>query len=112
MSCLNDEGIRRPSMSDVVWGLEFSLQLQESSIAIAKEIDENEEEEKLLDNYETDGSGPVFSSVGEHVLSDSKTISTVTISTTTATDDQSLSTGSSDKYTGAVFSEILNPKGR
>ncbi|KAH9779924.1 Receptor-like protein kinase FERONIA [Citrus sinensis] len=106
------KGIRRPSMSDVVWGLEFSLQLQESSIAIAKEIDENEEEEKLLDNYETDGSGPVFSSVGEHVLSDSKTISTVTISTTTATDDQSLSTGSSDKYTGAVFSEILNPKGR
>lgn len=112
MSCLNEEGIRRPSMSDVVWGLEFALQLQESSIAIAKEIDENEEEEKLLDNYETDGSGPVFSSVGEHVLSDSKTISTVTISTTTATDDQSLSTGSSDKYTGAVFSEILNPKGR
>ncbi|KAK9204534.1 hypothetical protein WN943_014796 [Citrus x changshan-huyou] len=112
MSCLIDEGIRRPSMSDVVWGLEFALQLQESSIAIAKEIDENQEEEKILDNYETDGSCSMFSGVGEHVLSDSKTISTVTISTTTATDDQSLSTGSSNKYTGAVFSEILNPKGR
>ncbi|KAK9199463.1 hypothetical protein WN944_014654 [Citrus x changshan-huyou] len=112
MSCLNDEGIRRPSMSDVVWGLEFALQLQESSIAIAKEIDENEEEEKIVDNYETNGSGSIFSGVGVHVLSDSKTISTVTISTTTATDDQSLSTESSDKYSRAVFSEILNPKGR
>ncbi|XVF20890.1 hypothetical protein REPUB_Repub12eG0042500 [Reevesia pubescens] len=30
-SCLQDEGIQRPSMSDVVWGLEFDLQLQESA---------------------------------------------------------------------------------
>lgn len=112
MSCLNDEGIRRPSMSDVVGGLEFALQLQESSVAIAKEIEENEEEEKIVDNYETDGSGSIFFGVGEHVLSDSKTISTITISTTTATDDQSLSTESSNKYSRAVFSEILNPKGR
>ncbi|XAR51639.1 Non-specific serine/threonine protein kinase [Bertholletia excelsa] len=30
MSCLHDEGIKRHLMSDVVWSLEFALQLQES----------------------------------------------------------------------------------
>ncbi|KAL3719408.1 hypothetical protein ACJRO7_004379 [Eucalyptus globulus] len=28
MSCLQDEGAKRPSMNDVVWGLNFALQLQ------------------------------------------------------------------------------------
>ncbi|PKI30909.1 hypothetical protein CRG98_048700, partial [Punica granatum] len=31
MSCLQDEGALRPSMNDVVWGLEFALQLQENA---------------------------------------------------------------------------------
>ncbi|XP_062150943.1 receptor-like protein kinase FERONIA [Alnus glutinosa] len=31
MNCLLDNGIERPSMNDVVWGLEFALQLQESA---------------------------------------------------------------------------------
>ncbi|KAA8532885.1 hypothetical protein F0562_032998 [Nyssa sinensis] len=30
-SCLLDEGIRRPAMADVLWNLEFALQLQESA---------------------------------------------------------------------------------
>ncbi|KAK4835708.1 hypothetical protein QYF36_013459 [Acer negundo] len=32
MSCLDDEGIKRLSMSDVVWGLEFALRLQQDRI--------------------------------------------------------------------------------
>ncbi|GFS30507.1 malectin/receptor-like protein kinase family protein [Actinidia rufa] len=28
-SCLHDKGIQRPTMSDVVWGLEFAMQLQD-----------------------------------------------------------------------------------
>ncbi|CBI21198.3 unnamed protein product, partial [Vitis vinifera] len=31
VSCLQDQGIERPSMSDVVWGLQFAMQLQESA---------------------------------------------------------------------------------
>ena len=30
-SCVRDEGIERPPMSDVVWALEFALQLQETT---------------------------------------------------------------------------------
>ncbi|CAH9070464.1 unnamed protein product [Cuscuta epithymum] len=30
-NCLKDQGIERPAMSDVVWGLEFALQLQEAA---------------------------------------------------------------------------------
>ncbi|KAF2299294.1 hypothetical protein GH714_031364 [Hevea brasiliensis] len=32
IGCLLDNGVERPSMSDVVWGLEFALQLQETAI--------------------------------------------------------------------------------
>ncbi|XP_010031920.2 receptor-like protein kinase FERONIA [Eucalyptus grandis] len=31
MSCLQEEGPKRPSMNDIVWGLEFALQLQVSA---------------------------------------------------------------------------------
>ncbi|KAJ7971095.1 Receptor-like protein kinase [Quillaja saponaria] len=31
VNCLLDDGTQRPSMNDVVWGLEFSLQLQENA---------------------------------------------------------------------------------
>ncbi|KAK9924880.1 hypothetical protein M0R45_033226 [Rubus argutus] len=31
MSCIKDNGNERPSMNDVVWGLEFALQLQQSA---------------------------------------------------------------------------------
>ncbi|MBA0732950.1 hypothetical protein Gogos_017008, partial [Gossypium gossypioides] len=31
MSCLHDDGIERPSLDAVVWGLQFALQLQESA---------------------------------------------------------------------------------
>ncbi|CAK9184449.1 unnamed protein product [Ilex paraguariensis] len=34
-SCFRDNGIDRPGMNDVVWGLEFALQLQEAAEKIA-----------------------------------------------------------------------------
>ena len=37
MNCLLDVGIERPSMNDVVWGLEFALQLQKSKKHNSKE---------------------------------------------------------------------------
>ncbi|KAJ4707265.1 Receptor-like protein kinase [Melia azedarach] len=107
MSCLNDNGIKRPSMSDVVWGLEFALQLQGN----AEEIEMEEILASKHINDETDDSAAMFSSIGEHVL-ESKDISTITMST--ADEDRSLSTRSSGSrpLTKAVFSEIMNPEGR
>ncbi|KAJ0043752.1 hypothetical protein Pint_19004 [Pistacia integerrima] len=119
MSCLDDNGTRRPSMSDVVWGLEFALQLQETAEKHEKFGDDKEDrkkgevdyEEICSMKYESDvDSGSLFSSIGEHVF-DSKNISTVTLTTS---DDQSVSTKSSGSrhVSGAVFSEIMNPQGR
>lgn len=42
MSCVNDDGIRRPSMSDVVWGLEFVFQLLQESSEKNEKLGENE----------------------------------------------------------------------
>lgn len=42
MSCVNDDRIRRPSMSDVVWGLEFVIQLLQESSEKNEKLGENE----------------------------------------------------------------------
>ncbi|KAH7554464.1 hypothetical protein JRO89_XS12G0218700 [Xanthoceras sorbifolium] len=91
MRCLDDEGIKRPSMSDVVWGLEFSLQLQEEydklcggagNVICEPHRDDDADDQTLIKNDESDyDSGMVFSRIGGHVL-ESRTISTVTISST------------------------------
>ncbi|KAJ0100567.1 hypothetical protein Patl1_21671 [Pistacia atlantica] len=90
MSCLDDKGTERPSMSEVVWGLEFALQLQETAEKNEKFCaeDENGKNEIPLMKYESDvDSGDLFSNIGVHVL-ESKT--------TSSSDDRSLSTKSSD----------------
>ncbi|KAJ0100559.1 hypothetical protein Patl1_21678 [Pistacia atlantica] len=46
MSCLDDNGTRRPSMSDVLWGLEFAFQLQETAEKHEKFGDDNEDRKK------------------------------------------------------------------
>ncbi|MED6172750.1 hypothetical protein PIB30_052921 [Stylosanthes scabra] len=37
VSCLHEDGLQRPSMDEIVWGLEFALQLQESADEIHQE---------------------------------------------------------------------------
>ncbi|MBA0700378.1 hypothetical protein Goari_023041 [Gossypium aridum] len=118
MGCLLDEGIERPSMGDVVWGIEFALQLQESGEAklksvngeAATEADIDEEAPFKSQSFELeDDSGDVFSSLGDHVLN-SKSTSTFSLTTT---DDQSFASKDSDRLLSkAVFSEIRNPEGR
>ncbi|MBA0832261.1 hypothetical protein Goarm_016662 [Gossypium armourianum] len=118
MSCLLDEGIERPSMGDVVWGLEFALQLQESGEAklksvnggAATEADIDEEAPFKSQSLELeDDSGDVFSSLGDHVLN-SKSTSTFSLTTS---DDQSFASKDSNRLLSkAVFSEIRNPEGR
>ncbi|KAK9012492.1 hypothetical protein V6N11_040541 [Hibiscus sabdariffa] len=89
ISCLHDEGIKRPSMNDVVWGLEFALQLQESA---------EKETELGWDGYEIDADE---SCEGFKCFS------------ITPTDEHiSVTKDSEVLISGTVFSEIKNPQGR
>uniref|UniRef100_A0A5B7B1J7 Putative receptor-like protein kinase FERONIA n=1 Tax=Davidia involucrata TaxID=16924 RepID=A0A5B7B1J7_DAVIN len=99
VNCVHDEGIKRPSMNDVVWSLEFALQLQEGAeegidfqIQEFKDKDVHGQDKKVEDR-----SGQVSSS-GVTMTSNSGTSFT--------------SYGSEAMSSGAVFSEIGIPKGR
>ncbi|KAK0595665.1 hypothetical protein LWI29_008857 [Acer saccharum] len=102
MSCLYDEGIKRPSMSDVVWGLEFALQLQQeyeklgggrSGNEICVSHLDDDDDQTLINNYSSDyDSGAIFSRIGGHVL-ESRSMSTMTITTS---DDYGFSSKDSD----------------
>ncbi|KAG7983844.1 hypothetical protein I3843_04G126900 [Carya illinoinensis] len=118
VSCLHDSGVERPSMNDVVWGLEFALQLQESIEKVGKhddhvvELEMNGAEKALLPQSKSDDSNNMFSSSGGQVSS----IYSSSEVTMTSSADQSFSSTNkeSDRLvsTGAVFSEIMNPQGR
>ncbi|XP_010247768.1 PREDICTED: receptor-like protein kinase FERONIA [Nelumbo nucifera] len=108
-NCLADEGINRPTMADVLWNLEFALQLQESA-------------EKLGDgdfdsvNQMNDKKTPLSSSISEVFVSGGVSGSSDMKSSGTSTftsDGNSKSYSESDALmSGTVFSEIGNPKGR
>ncbi|XWS30898.1 hypothetical protein CRYUN_Cryun23aG0030800 [Craigia yunnanensis] len=74
INCLVDEGIERPSMSDVVRSLEFALQLQGSEEEVINhgdaqmEIDAGEDTPLNKEYPLSDDSVEVFSSIGKHVL--------------------------------------------
>ncbi|XP_022759141.1 receptor-like protein kinase FERONIA [Durio zibethinus] len=115
MSCLLDEGIERPSMGDIVWSLEFALQLQENGEEGLKPnggagIEEDIDEESPFKNYGLeDDSGEVFSSIGDHVMNSK---STSAFSLTTSDEQSFVSKDSGRLLSKAVFSEIGNPQGR
>ncbi|KAK4838974.1 hypothetical protein QYF36_018039 [Acer negundo] len=97
MSCLDNEGIKRPPMSDVVWGLEFALQLQQEyeklGICVSQLDDDDDDDETLINNYASDyDSGGMFSRIGGHVL-ESRSMSKMTIS---SSDDYGFSSKDSD----------------
>lgn len=108
INCLKDQGIERPGMNDVVWSLEFALQLQEAAENASgrrpfgfsmhglgrDELGTTEEDDEF-----------VFSESGGEKDSAAMMKSR---STTTGT-----STASSDLLKpDNVFSEIMNPAGR
>jgi serine/threonine protein kinase len=100
--CVADNGIERPSMGDVLWNLEFALQMQESA-----------EESGSIDCGMSDEGAPLVM-VGKKDPNDpSIDSSTTTTTTSISMGDQSVASIDSDGLTpSAVFSQIMNPKGR
>jgi serine/threonine protein kinase len=84
MNCLLDNGIERPSMNDVVWGLEFSLQLQESADQdVGLDVAQTEvilcDEKALFPKSTLDDSDDMSSSSGGQVSSSNYSNNRVTI---------------------------------
>ncbi|KAG6720828.1 hypothetical protein I3843_03G081900 [Carya illinoinensis] len=119
VSCLHDSGAERPSMNDVVWGLEFALQLQESIEKVGKhgdhvaELEMNDAEKALLPQSKSEDSNNMFSSSGGQVSSIYSN-SVVTMTSSAEQSNFSSTNKDSDRQvsSGAVFSEIMNPRGR
>ncbi|KAI5442748.1 receptor-like protein kinase FERONIA [Lathyrus oleraceus] len=109
VSCLLDDGTMRPSMNDVVWMLEFALQLQESAEQRERVVgDDVEGGERRNENDDEDD---VFSSIGTNIgnVSDFNKSPEVSVSTMTGSSSGENSYGFNK---GSVFSEIVDPKAR
>lgn len=109
VSCLLDDGTMRPSMNDVVWMLEFALQLQESAEQRERVVgDDVEGGERRNENDDEDD---VFSSIGTNIgnVSDFNKSTEVSVSTMTGSSSGENSYGFNK---GSVFSEIVDPKAR
>ncbi|OMP04580.1 hypothetical protein COLO4_09464 [Corchorus olitorius] len=90
--CLAEHGVDRPSMGDVLWNLEYALQLEETSSALM-EPDDNSTNH--IPAIQLTPLGPFDNSVSMIDAGNS------------GTDDDA-----EDAATSAVFSQLVNPRGR
>ncbi|KAJ7948602.1 Kinase family protein [Quillaja saponaria] len=89
--CLAEHGVDRPSMGDVLWNLEYALQLQETSSALMEPEDNSTNH---ITGIQLTPLEPFDNSVSM-------------IDGNSATDDDI-----EDAATSAVFSQLVNPRGR
>ncbi|KAK7257232.1 hypothetical protein RIF29_31053 [Crotalaria pallida] len=87
--CLAEYGVDRPSMGDVLWNLEYALQLQETSSALTEPEDNST-------NHIT----------GIQLTHFDNSVSMVEAGNSCTDDD------AEDAATSAVFSQLVNPRGR
>ncbi|OVA13910.1 Protein kinase domain [Macleaya cordata] len=87
--CLSEYGVDRPSMGDVLWNLEYALQLEETSSALA------EPEDNSTNHIQGIPLTPFETSVS------------MIDGVNSGTDDDA-----EDSTTSAVFSQLVNPRGR
>ncbi|GMH24301.1 hypothetical protein Nepgr_026144 [Nepenthes gracilis] len=90
--CLADHGVDRPSMGDVLWNLEYALQLEETSLALTEPEDNST-------NHIT---GIQLTQLEQFDNSTSMIDGTMS-----GTDEDG-----EDAATSAVFSQLVNPRGR
>ncbi|XP_051136385.1 receptor-like protein kinase THESEUS 1 [Andrographis paniculata] len=88
--CLAEHGVDRPSMGDVLWNLEYALQLEETSSALLEPDDNSTNHIPGIPLTPFDNSVSMIDG-GAH----------------SATDDDG-----EDAATSAVFSQLVNPRGR
>ncbi|KAL5711505.1 hypothetical protein ACHQM5_021952 [Ranunculus cassubicifolius] len=102
--CVADNGTERPAMGDVLWNLEFALQLQESA--------EENGDIKIKDTEETPFCGKNRGKKDD-MLFDGNVTDSRSSGMSMSIGGHSLASEDSDGLTpSAVFSQIMNPKGR
>ncbi|KAH7667465.1 Non-specific serine/threonine protein kinase protein [Dioscorea alata] len=116
--CLSDEGSERPSMGDVLWNLEFALQLQETAEDSSGFIGKNSSKGSGGDgdgDGDDGGGGGVCGGLDSRSAEEMciTTSSSNVISGTTSSSEQTFgSQGSSGLTPTGVFSMLANPMGR
>lgn len=90
--CLADHGVDRPSMGDVLWNLEYALQLEETSSALTEPDDNSTKHIPGIQLTQLQQLGNSTSVVG---------------GVNSGSDDEA-----EDAATSAVFSQLVNPRGR